>query len=111
MGLIPVTPHADAGRRIEPPVSEPSDAYVTPDATAAPEPDDEPPVTYGAFHGLWQSPNARLWPVGFCANSAMLSPAKLYAPAAESRSTTVQVIAGTKSRRIADPHVQGRPAW
>ena len=50
---------------------------MTPEATQAPEPDEEPPVMYGGFHGLWQSPKARLWPVGFWANSAMLSPAKL----------------------------------
>ena len=41
---MPVTPQADAGRRMEPPVSEPREAKVPPLATAAPEPEEEPPV-------------------------------------------------------------------
>ena len=32
------------GKRIEPPVSEPSDAKQRPDAVATPEPDEETPV-------------------------------------------------------------------
>ena len=40
----PVTPQKCAGIRTEPPVSEPSAAEVSRAATAAPEPDDEPPV-------------------------------------------------------------------
>ena len=31
---------------------------------------------------MWQSPKWALWPVGFCANSAMLSPPNVYPPAA-----------------------------
>jgi len=44
VGLIPTTPHAAAGSRTDPPVSEPSAPNTRPAATAAPEPDDEPPV-------------------------------------------------------------------
>jgi hypothetical protein len=42
--LIPVIPQSEQGMRIEPPVSEPSDPGASPAATAAPEPEDEPPV-------------------------------------------------------------------
>ena len=39
---MPVTPQAAAGSRMEPPVSDPSEAGVMPTATAAPEPEEEP---------------------------------------------------------------------
>ena len=45
VGFSPVTPHADAGQRMEPPVSDPRAAKVNRAATAAPDPLDEPPVT------------------------------------------------------------------
>jgi hypothetical protein len=54
--LSPVTPQLFAGMRIEPPVSEPSEAKVRRAATAAPEPDDEPPVTWARFQGLCTAP-------------------------------------------------------
>ena len=40
----PVTPHAPAGRRTEPPVSEPRAPNTRRAATAAPDPLEEPPV-------------------------------------------------------------------
>src|SRR5215467_6384269 len=52
----PVTPQKCAGMRIEPPVSEPSAAKVRHAATAEPEPDDEPPVMWPDFQGLWTAP-------------------------------------------------------
>src|ERR1051325_4899828 len=47
VGFSPVTPQKCAGMRIEPPVSEPSAAGTSRAPTAAPEPEDEPPVTCG----------------------------------------------------------------
>src|ERR1044071_1959162 len=44
VGLKPLTPQKCAGRRIEPPVSEPSAAGTSRAPTAAPEPEDDPPV-------------------------------------------------------------------
>ena len=41
---MPLTPQKVAGRRIEPPVSEPRAAKLARAATEAPEPEDEPPV-------------------------------------------------------------------
>ena len=52
----PVTPQKCAGMRIEPPVSEPSAAYVRRAATDEPEPEDEPPVICATFQGLRTGP-------------------------------------------------------
>ena len=43
VGLIPQIPQKDAGMRTEPPVSEPNEKSTNPAATAAAEPDEEPP--------------------------------------------------------------------
>src|SRR5712692_9841391 len=64
LGLRPVTPQKCAGKRIEPPVSEPSAAGSSRAATAAPEPEDEPPVMRVTSHGLHAGPRWVLWPVG-----------------------------------------------
>jgi hypothetical protein len=49
-------------------------------------------VQWSTFQGLWQSPKCALWPVGFCANSAiMLSDPMVIDPAFSSRLTTVAV--------------------
>ena len=45
-------PFAAEGRRIEPPVSEPSVPQASPAAVATPEPDDDEPVQYSAPQGL-----------------------------------------------------------
>src|SRR5436190_18912636 len=52
VGLKPLTPQKCAGKRIDPPVSEPSAAGTSRAATAEPEPDDEPPVLRSGAHGL-----------------------------------------------------------
>ena len=52
MGIRPTTPQSDAGPRIEPPVSEPSATGTIPPATAAPEPEEEPPVKWPRCQGL-----------------------------------------------------------
>ena len=46
------TPQAAAGKRSEPPVSEPSPAGMAPQATAAAVPADEPPVIRVGSQGL-----------------------------------------------------------
>lgn len=51
VGLMPASPHAAAGSRTEPPVSDPSANSAVPAATAAPAPEDEPPVKCPMFHG------------------------------------------------------------
>jgi hypothetical protein len=42
---MPTVPHSEAGWRIEPPVSEPSEAKHSSAATAAADPPLEPPAT------------------------------------------------------------------
>ena len=49
---MPAMPHSAAGPRIEPPVSEPVPPRISPAATAAPVPDEEPAVKCSRFHGL-----------------------------------------------------------
>ncbi len=56
VGFSPTSPLMLAGIRIEPP---PSLAWATgtmPDATAAPEPPDDPPGVWSVFHGLRVAP-------------------------------------------------------
>src|SRR5262245_35751434 len=52
VGLRPVTPSAADGRRIEPPVSEPSEPKHRPAAVDTPEPLDDAPDQWSACHGL-----------------------------------------------------------
>src|SRR4051795_591149 len=51
-GLKPTTPLNAAGIRIEPPMSEPLASVAVPDASAAPEPPDDPPTPNSGFQGL-----------------------------------------------------------
>src|SRR2546423_15332779 len=60
VGLSPVIPQYAAGIRIEPPVSVPIASGISRAATAAPDPEDEPPVVRVRSHGLRQGPKARL---------------------------------------------------
>src|SRR5690349_19803363 len=111
VGLKPDTPQKCAGRRIEPPVAEPSAAGTSRAATAAPEPEDEPPVTRSVLHGLQTLPVCTLWPVGPNANSTMLSAPRRNVPAASSRSTAVAVAGAIQPRRIFAPQPAGLPLW
>ena len=52
VGRRPMMPQKDAGPRTEPPVSLPSAISTSPAATAAAEPDDEPPGTRPGAAGL-----------------------------------------------------------
>ena len=54
---MPTTPQADAGMRMEPPVSDPSAPNIMPAATAIPDPLLEPPLARDVFHGLRPGPN------------------------------------------------------
>src|SRR5258708_32877267 len=60
VGLSPVMPQYAAGMRMEPPVSVPMATGIIPAATAAPDPDDDPPVVRVRSHGLWTRPNVLL---------------------------------------------------
>ena len=56
VGLRPNNPHADAGKRSDPPRSLPCAIGTMPDATAAAEPPLEPLVEYAVSHGLRVGP-------------------------------------------------------
>src|SRR5262245_4524948 len=62
VGLIPTTPHRAAGQTIDPSVSVPTAIGASPAATAAPEPDDDPPAERSRAWGLRQSPPTALHP-------------------------------------------------
>src|SRR5262249_28995333 len=64
VGFQALTPQACAGMRSEPPVSDPSAAATDPLATAAAEPDEDPPEIKGGFHGLHTRPRAAFHPDG-----------------------------------------------
>src|SRR6185369_14958416 len=52
VGLMPEMPQSAAGPRIDPPVSDPVPPRISPAATAAPVPEDDPAVKCSRFHGL-----------------------------------------------------------
>src|SRR5262245_26842529 len=56
VGRKPVTPQNDAGVMIEPDVSEPMANGTSPAATAAAEPDEEPPDQNERSQGVRQGP-------------------------------------------------------
>src|SRR5690606_1583302 len=64
VGFSPNRPCTDAGKRMEPPVSLPSEPNTAPLATAAPEPLDDPPEILEGSKALQQSPKDGFWPVG-----------------------------------------------
>jgi hypothetical protein len=47
-----VTPFIAEGKRIEPPVSEPIEPKHSPAAVATPDPEEDAPAQWSAFHGL-----------------------------------------------------------
>src|SRR5262249_61190098 len=59
-----VSPQQCAGIRSEPPVSEPNAITAEPLATAAADPDDDPPEIKSGFHGLRTRPHTALYPDG-----------------------------------------------
>src|SRR6516165_1201218 len=84
VGLQPATPQYDAGRVIDPPVCEPSAPRHMPQASAAAEPDDEPPGVRPAFHGLRVGGGSK---EAYCVVTVLPSST---APASRSRRTQVE---------------------
>ena len=60
LGFSPTTPDHAAGMRTDPPMSLPSASGTQPDATAAPEPPDEPPGVRSVSHGFRVTPHSGL---------------------------------------------------
>src|SRR5215471_12426801 len=110
VGRIPVSPQNADGQRIEPQVSVPSANVASPAATAAPEPDDEPPVHRDGSQGLRPGPVAEAFANRYPrqpANSTIAVLPSSTAPCASSRSITVAFSPGTRSRRNRVPQAVG----
>src|SRR6516165_229586 len=72
VGFSPTRPQHEAGIRMEPPPSPPWAAGTMPDATAAADPPEEPPVECSVFHGLREAPKRRGSVVGRMPSSGVL---------------------------------------
>src|SRR5437868_10001279 len=108
--MSPVMPQNEAGPRIDPPVSDPSEAGTRPAATAAPAPLDEPPVKCSRFHGLRAGGHGRSNDGPPCANSWVASFPVRTAPASYSLRTVVASAEGTVSIQILEWPVVRIPA-
>ena len=107
VGLSPVTPLALEGKRIDPPVSEPSEPKQSPAAVATPEPEDEAPDQCAGCHGLSGGWMAGWWSAN--APSVICSLPSETAPATRSRSTTVASMSGCQSLRMLVPQAVVTP--
>src|SRR4029077_17142290 len=105
VGLMPTTPHRDAGWRTETPASEPSAAGTAPAATSAAEPPDEPPGTRVLSNGWSERPYAE------CAVAVPMPPSPQFffpairAPAAFSFATAVASYGERYPSRIFEPQL------
>src|SRR3989339_1172983 len=73
VGFRPTIPQNDAGWRMEPPVSDPSAAMHSCDATAAVEPPEEPPGTRSKSCGFFTGPKYEVSLEEPQANSSILA--------------------------------------
>ncbi len=96
-GFSPTVPQAADGSRIEHPVSVPIARSTSPAASAAALPDDEPPVVFPGWSGLWTVPYHGFAPSTPQANSGRLPFPTTTAPASSTRCTTLAWRAGTWS--------------
>src|SRR5579862_6496078 len=95
VGLMPAMLHSAAGPRIEPPVSDPVPPRISPAATAAPVPDDEPAVKCSGFQGLRAGGHGRSKDGPPMANSCVASLPIITVPASASFVTVTASFAGT----------------
>src|SRR5688572_6112616 len=107
VGLNPTTPLNAAGSRIEPPVSDPSEADASPAATAAADPPEDPPGTRDGSQGLRVGKNPEFSVDEPIANSSRFVFPMSVAPAARRRVTTVASYGARYFSRIFEAHVVG----
>src|SRR5688572_17580636 len=107
---MPVTPHSEAGWRIEPPVSVAVAMGATRAATAAAEPPEEPPGTRLVSHGFFTGPYQLVPLEEPMANSSMLVLPSVTMPDALSFSTTVASYGDTKLSSMREPQLVRTPA-
>src|SRR6185436_1579923 len=106
---MPVTPHSDAGWRMEPPVSVAVAMGATRAATAAAEPPDDPPGTSFRSQGFFTGPYQLVSFDEPMANSSMFVLPSVTMPAAFSFSTTVASYGDTKLSSIREPQLVRTP--
>src|SRR5512143_3873311 len=102
---MPVTPHSEAGWRIEPPVSVAVASGATRAATTAAEPPELPPGTSLGFQGFFTGPYQLVSLDEPMANSSMLVLPSVTMPAALSFSTTVASYGETKLSSMREPQL------
>ena len=98
------TPQNAPGRMIEPLVCEPSASGTIPAATAAADPDDEPPGVRSGSCGLRVLPGLKY------ANSVVTVLPTITAPAARNFETTVASLRGRRPASRGEPHSVGQSA-
>src|SRR5690349_1221162 len=98
VGFNPTIPQNAAGNRIDPAVSVPSAAKHIPVATAAADPDEDPPVVLDSSQGFLTGPNWLMTPLPPYANSCKFNLPRKTAPASRSRCTTVASRSGIRFR-------------
>ena len=108
---MPVTPQMPAGRRIEPPVSDPSAAVTHRALTAAPDPEDEPPVQWFRFQGVMTITEVGIMTRWILRKLGHVQTTKRDRARQCRRSMTVAVISGLKFARILEPQVDSFPFW
>ena len=110
VGFSPTSPHAAAGMRIEPPPSLACAIGTMPEATAAAEPPEEPPVVRSGFQGLWDGPNRSGSVLELNPNSGVFVLPQIIRPARLKRTTSSVSESAMWSLRIRLPSQWGAAA-
>jgi len=109
VGLSPTMPHSAAGIRTLPPMSVPSANGTQPEATAAPDPPDDPPGVREISQGLRVMPHSGESVNPEVANSGVFVLPTIMAPAVSSRSTSTGFQSGTQFCSSFEPRVVSLP--
>ena len=114
VGFIPTQPFKEAGQIIDPSVSLPTAYRVSFAATAAPEPEDEPPALCLWIQGFAVKPPTADQPLvdlgeRMFAHSERFVAPRMIAPASRSRATRVESFATGVLASASDPAVAGSP--
>ena len=114
VGLSPTQPLRELGHVIEPSVSVPIARGARPPATAAPDPDEEPPALRSSAQGLLVSPPTADQPLVECvermlAHSERFVAPRTTSPAPRRRATSGASRMTARPARASDPAVPGRP--
>ena len=113
VGLSPDTPLRDAGHVIDPSVSVPMPSGLSPAASAAPVPEEDPPAERSRAHGLPTSPPVALQPLDdlverMLAHSLKFVLARMIAPASLRLTTSFASRVGLPISEV-DPASPGSP--